>query len=147
RRRARQTRIGFHRRHAGESRPARRAADDTRGERRELVRIERAVLRELEAELRAPFRTGRGTVSKRRVLLVTLEGEGVESWAECVAGVDPSATESVERAWSVLTEALLPGVVGHRFARPADLVTRLRVPEDARASRAALEMAVQALVA
>ena len=105
------------------------------------------MLRELEAELRTPFRTGRGTLSKRRVLLVTMEGEGLAGWSECVAGVDPTATESVDRAWSVLTDVLLPGVVGRTFREPDELLAALRPPTDARASRAAVEMAAWDLVA
>jgi O-succinylbenzoate synthase len=105
------------------------------------LRVERAVLRELEAELRTPFRTRRGSVAKRRVLLVTLEGEGLESWSECVAGVDMVATEDVDRAWSALAGDLLPGAVGRRFVSPEDLLAQLRAPADARAARASIEMA------
>ena len=82
------------------------------------MRIESAVVREIEAVLRAPFRSVRGTVAKRRVLLVTLRAEGLEAWSECVAGVDTNSTESVERAWEALTDVLLPNVVGKRFHDP-----------------------------
>jgi O-succinylbenzoate synthase len=111
------------------------------------LRVERAGLRELQAELRVPFRSGRGSVATRRVLLVTLEAEGLESWSECVAGVDSESTEDVDRAWSALAGELLPGAVGRRFASPDELLAQLRPPADARAARASVEMAAWNLVA
>jgi O-succinylbenzoate synthase len=77
------------------------------------VRIERAVLREVPLELCEPFDTSHGRVHVRRVLLLTLHGEGLEGWGECVAGSDPSYTgETTETAWHVLTDFVLPRVVG-----------------------------------
>jgi len=111
------------------------------------LRLERAVLRELHTELRAPFRSSRGSVTERRVLLITLEAEGLESWSECVAGVDAESTEDVDRAWSALAGELLPRAVGRRFARPEELLAQLRPPADARAARASIEMAAWDLVA
>lgn len=105
------------------------------------------MVREIEVQLRAPFRSGRGTVANRRVLLVTLLGEGLESWAECVAGVDDTSTETVDRAWSALTGVLLRGVVGKRFDDPAEIVPQDGATGDARAARAAVEMAVWDLAA
>jgi O-succinylbenzoate synthase len=109
--------------------------------------VERAQVREIEAELRAPFRSGRGTVAERRVLLVTLRADRLEAWAECVAGVDAKSTETVERAWAVLTDVLLPGIVGRRLADPEELIGQLGAPVDARAARAAVEMAAWDLAA
>ncbi|MGE0159584.1 MAG: o-succinylbenzoate synthase [Gemmatimonadales bacterium] len=111
------------------------------------MRVERAVLRELELELRAPFRTAGGTLSARRVLLVTLEAEGLEGWAECVAGVDASSPETVDGAWSALTDHLLGGAVGRRFERPDQLVAQLRASDRAPMARAAVEMAAWDLCA
>jgi O-succinylbenzoate synthase len=112
-----------------------------------LLRVERAVLRELVAQLRAPFRSGRGVVATRRVLLVTLQAEGLAAWSECVAGVDHESTEDVDRAWSALADELLPAAVGRRFTSPDELLAQLRPPTDARAARASVEMAAWDLVA
>ena len=77
------------------------------------MRVERAVLREVPLELREPFDTSHGRVHARRVLLLTLHGEGLEGWGECVALSDPSYTsETTDTAWHVLTDLVLPGVVG-----------------------------------
>jgi len=111
------------------------------------LRIERAVLREIEMVLRRPFRTGRGTVATRRVLLLTLQGEGVEAWSECVAGVDSSATETVDDAWSSLTGQLLPRVAGVAFAEPHEILTSVDGRPETRMARAAVEMAAWELAA
>jgi O-succinylbenzoate synthase len=110
------------------------------------LRVERAALHEIEVELREPFRTGSGTIAKRRVLLLTLAGDGLESWAECVAGADASAPETVDSAWSELAAAL-PRVAGRRFAQPEDLGEGLGRLQEARMARAAIEMAAWDLAA
>ena len=48
-----------------------------------------------------------GTLLERRLILLTLEGDGLEAWSECVAGVDTSSLETVDSAWGALTDALL----------------------------------------
>jgi O-succinylbenzoate synthase len=86
-------------------------------------------------------------VAKRRVLLVTLESQGLESWSECVSGADPSSPETVDAAWSSLTDALLPDAVGRRFDGPEELMAQLRISAGAINARAAVEMAAWDLTA
>lgn len=77
------------------------------------MHIRRAVLREIPLELREYFEISSGGIQARRVLLLTLEGEGVEGWSECVAGETPSYSyETTDTAWHVLTQWLLPALVG-----------------------------------
>ncbi len=106
------------------------------------MRIERAVLREVSLELKKPFRTSHGPVRRRRVLLLTLQGEGLEGWSECVAGVDPSYTaETVDTAWHVLTDFVLPRVVGHSVHRPEEVLRPVEWVRGHPMALAALEMA------
>ena len=50
-----------------------------------MIRLDRIELREIRLELLEPFRTSAGTVTERRVLLLTLvDGDGTETWSECV---------------------------------------------------------------
>ena len=77
------------------------------------MHIRRAVLREIPLELREYFEISSGGTQARRVLLLTLEGEGVKGWSECVAGETPSYSyETTDTAWHVLTQWLLPALVG-----------------------------------
>jgi O-succinylbenzoate synthase len=111
------------------------------------VKIERAVLREIPLTLARPFRSSAGVVTDRRIVLLTLHGEGVEGWAECVAPGSPNYTyETVDTAWDVLT-AILPLSIGFGAEEPA-LV--LRVAADVRGhpmAKATLEMAAWDLAA
>ena len=77
------------------------------------MRVERAVLREVRLALREPFEASHGSVHERRVLLLTLHAEGLEGWGECVALPEPSYTaETTDTAWLLLTELVLPRIVG-----------------------------------
>jgi O-succinylbenzoate synthase len=112
------------------------------------MKVERAVLREIRLRLRDPFRTSRGVVHGRRVVLVTLFADGIEGWGECVAGVDASSLETADGAWRTLEEGLLPRVIGREVTGPieptVDLVT---TAADEPIARAALEMALWDLAA
>jgi O-succinylbenzoate synthase len=77
------------------------------------VKIERAELREVPLRLREYFEISSGGMQDRRVLLLTLHGEGLEGWSECVAGEDPAYSyETSDTAWHVLTDYILPRIVG-----------------------------------
>ncbi|MEQ1855431.1 MAG: o-succinylbenzoate synthase [Longimicrobiales bacterium] len=109
------------------------------------MKIERATLREVRLRLREPFRTSRGVIQDRGILLVTLEGGGQEGWGECVAGVDASSPETPDSAWQVLERSLLPGALGLDLAHPDDAVPGRA--GDHRMAAAALEMAAWDLAA
>lgn len=77
------------------------------------MRIGRAVLREVPLRLREFFEISSGGTQARRVLLLTLEADGVSGWSECVAGEAPGYSyETTDTAWHVLTRWLLPELVG-----------------------------------
>jgi o-succinylbenzoate synthase len=112
------------------------------------VKVERAVLRELPLELTEPFRTSHGTVAVRRVVLLTLEGEGIEGWGECVAGAAPSYTyETADTAWHILVDFVLPNVVGRAFERPEDVLAGVAWVRGHPMAKAAVEMAAWDLAA
>ncbi len=92
--------------------------------------------------LREPFVTSRATIVHRSLLLVVLQGEGLEGYAECVAGEWPGyLAESLEQARAALLGHLLPAAVGRDFPNPQALELALSPLPAGRAARAALEMA------
>lgn len=98
------------------------------------MRVERAVLREVPLELREPFDTSHGRVHMRRVLLLTLHGEALEGWGECVALSDPSySAETTDTAWHVLTDFVLPRVVGRELGGVGTAVASGAAGADVRA--------------
>ena len=69
------------------------------------MKIERATLREIPLRLKEVFAISSGGSQDRRVVLLTLEGDGLEGWSECVAASQPAyAYETVDVAWHVLTD-------------------------------------------
>lgn len=77
------------------------------------MKIRRAVLRELPLHLKEYFEISSGGTQSRRIVLLALEADGVEGWSECVAGEAPGYSyETTETAWHVLSEWLLPALVG-----------------------------------
>ncbi len=107
-------------------------------------------LREIRLALRRPFRISSGTRHELRVSLVRLRSGGGESvWAECVAEERPQySPETVDTAWTALSEWLAPLVVRRPFDHPSAVD---RVLADAvrghRMARAALEMGIWNLTA
>ncbi len=81
--------------------------------RNDRVRIDRVVIREIPLELREYFEISSGGTQARRVVLLTLEADGITAWSECVAGETPGYSyETADTAWHVLTTWLLPALVG-----------------------------------
>ena len=72
------------------------------------MKIDRACLREIPLRLKEYFEISSGGKQDRRILLLTLEGEGFEAWGECVVGEDPAYSyETTETAWHMLTDFIL----------------------------------------
>ena len=106
------------------------------------MKIERAELREIPLRMREFFEISSGGKQDRRIVLLTLFGDGVEGWSECVAAEDPSyAYETADTAWHVLTDFLLPAIVGREAAGPEDLLAPVRWVRGHGMAKAAVEMA------
>jgi len=73
------------------------------------MKIESVTLRELHMPLVHFFETSFGRVYNRRILLVSLEAQGVRGWGECVAAEDPYySAEWIETAWPTIKHYLAP---------------------------------------
>ncbi|MDH3223315.1 MAG: o-succinylbenzoate synthase [Gemmatimonadota bacterium] len=106
------------------------------------MRITRAVLREVPLALREWFEISSGGMQARRVILLTLEGDGVEGWGECVAGEDPGYSyETTDTAWLALTRWILPKVVGRELEDARSILDGVSWIRGHRMAKAAVEMA------
>src|SRR5690606_11297261 len=84
----------------------------------------------------------------RRIVLLTLYGEGGEGWGECVAGETPSyAYETTDTAWHVLTDFILPAVVGRDLDDPEAVLRPVAWIRGHNMAKAAVEMAAWDLFA
>ena len=94
------------------------------------MKVEAITLREIRLPLVHFFETSFGRTTERRILLVSVHGEGVTGWGECTAGEHPFyCAESVDSAWQVIERYLAPALLGRQLAQPADcapLLARVR---------------------
>ncbi len=112
------------------------------------MKIQRATLREIPLRLKEFFEISSGGSQDRRVLLLTLEADGLEGWSECVASADPSyAYETTDTAWHVLTDFILPAVVGRDFEGPDDVLAPVSWIRGHGMAKAAVEMGAWDLAA
>lgn len=106
------------------------------------MRIERATLIEIPLRLKEFFEISSGGMQDRRVILLKIEGDGLEGWSECVAAETPGyAYETTETAWHVLNDFLLPGVVGRDFSEPSEALAPVSWVRGHGMAKAAVEMA------
>ena len=109
------------------------------------MKIESITVREIQMPLVHFFETSFGRTTGRRIVLVTVQGEGLTAWGECVAGEHPHyCEESVETAWYAITKELAPALLGKSFARPSDCVPAMAGIRGNRMAKAALENALWA---
>jgi len=112
------------------------------------MKIERIDLYHVSQRLVAPFVTSFGPQQQRDSLLVTLHGDGLAGWGECVATNSPGYSyETVGTAWHILTDFLIPAVLGWDLQEPWDAPDRLSFVRGHPLAKAALEQAVWDLTA
>lgn len=108
----------------------------------DCMRIEAITLRELKMPLVHFFETSFGRTYTRRILLVTLHCDGLEGWAECVAGENPFYSEEyVDGAWEVIVRYLGPALLGETLQSGRDVAPLLAHVREHRMAKAALENA------
>jgi len=112
------------------------------------MKIERVELHHIELPLVHPFETSFGREVNRPCILVAVHADGLTGWGECVAGAGPwYSYETIETAWHVLRDFLVPAVLGREVTSPADVVDRFRPVRGHPMARAALENGVWDLLA
>lgn len=106
------------------------------------IRIEAVELRIVSLPLLRPFVISTGTMTDKVFPLITLKGEGLEGVAEAVMDPLPDyLEETLPGAMGFLRSALLPQILGRRFASPAELQPLLTPWRGNRMAKAGVEMA------
>lgn len=112
------------------------------------IAVDRVELRYARLRLTRPFRTSFGLERERHMILVTLYGEGLVGWGECVTSENPGYSyETVETAWHVLKDFLIQEVLSEALDSPAELASRVGHVRGHRIAKAGLEAAVWDLFA
>jgi len=110
--------------------------------------IEEVVLREVRMSLIHPFQTSFGETTDRRIILVEVRSGPLQGWGECVAGEGPFfGYETVETAWSILSDYIIPKVLHQVFESPSDLPQQLQRIRGHQMAKASVEAAAWDLYA
>ena len=109
------------------------------------MKIESITVREIQMPLVHFFETSFGRTTGRRIILVTVQGEGITAWGECVAGEHPHyCEECVETAWYAITKELAPSLINKDVKKPGDCVPMMANIRGNRMAKASLENALWA---
>jgi O-succinylbenzoate synthase len=107
------------------------------------MKIESITLREIHMPLVHFFETSFGRVFSRRILLVSVQADGVTGWGECVAGEDPYYSEEwIETAWPTLKHYLIPTLLQHAIDSGRDCGPLLARVRGNRMAKGGLENAI-----
>lgn len=105
------------------------------------MKIERLRLWHVSMELVHPFETSFGREERRDCIVLAVESEGMVGWGECTANNGPFYSyETIETAWHVLTQFLVPMVRGVEIDSPTVLPDLLEAVKGHPMAKAGLEM-------
>ncbi len=108
-----------------------------------MLKIDAIHLREINMPLAYPFETSFGLTTRRRILLIELESEGLSAWGECVAGEHPYfSDEMIDTAWIVTETELAPRLLEAELQGGGSCPHLFRQVRGHRMAKAALENAV-----
>ena len=114
----------------------------------ESMRIEAVDLFFISQPLIRPFVTSFGSQLDRDCLLVAVHSEGLTGWGECVATNDPGYSyETAGTAWHILSDFLIPALLGQELNEPEDLAGWFRYVRGHPLAKAALDQAAWDLTA
>lgn len=106
------------------------------------MKIERIDLFHVSQPLVSPFETSFGRQDKRECLILGLHSEGLTGWGECVANSGPGYSyETTSTAWHILSDFLIPAVLGHDLQEPEEMVGWLKFARGHPLAKAALDQA------
>lgn len=106
------------------------------------MKIERVELRQIRMPYTFPFETAVDRDTDKDFLLVRAWADGLSGWGESPVSAKPFyKEETVDTAWPILTQFLIPRVLGLRFAHPHEVADRLRPVRRNYLAKAGLEAA------
>jgi O-succinylbenzoate synthase len=107
------------------------------------MRIEAITLYEIHMPLVHFFETSFGRTYNRRILLVSVDCDGITGWGECVAGEKPYySSEWLESAWPTITHFLAPELLGRTLSSAGESASLMAQVRGHRMAKAAIENAV-----
>jgi O-succinylbenzoate synthase len=106
------------------------------------MKIERIELHQFELPLVAPFETSFGYIERRQAILLSMHSGDRIGWSECSADASPwYSSETTGTAWHVLSEFLIPPVLGTEIVSADEIVERVQRVRGHQMAKATLENA------
>ncbi len=107
------------------------------------MKIDAITLREIRMPLVHYFETSFGRTSERRIVLVTVHGDGHEGWGECTAGEGPFYNDEwTDGAWLAIRDFIAPRVLGKTLTHAKECAALFAPIRGHRMAKAAVENAV-----
>ena len=107
------------------------------------MRIDRIEIRHTKMELVTSFETSMGLETQEEHIMVRVDGDGVTGWGECVVEELPLySSETVQTAWSVLRDCLIPAVLGKTISKVEEAIALWTKFRGHRMAKAGLESAL-----
>jgi len=89
--------------------------------------IEKIELRKIQMEYVSPFETSLGREYHKTAIIVKIETQDLEGFGECVAEQSPwYSYETVETAWHVLSQFIIPTILKRNVENPEALLSMLK---------------------
>lgn len=110
--------------------------------------LDRITLYHIKMELVAPFVTSMGTEINEEHIIIKVDSEGITGWGECVAAANPFYTyETVQTAWHILSDFLIPGIIGKNFNTVDEANSSWQIVRGHNMAKAGLEAALWDMIA
>src|SRR5580698_1918812 len=107
------------------------------------MKIEALTLHEIKMPLVDFFETSFGRIYDRRILLVSVQCDGITGWGECVADGAPFySSEWIDSAWLTLQHWLAPAVLGRVIEHPGESARLMARVRGHRMAKAGIENAL-----
>jgi O-succinylbenzoate synthase len=107
------------------------------------MKIDSIELRHIKMELVSPFVTSMGTEYDEEHIIVRVDGEGLTGWGESVAEGTPFYSyETVQTAWHILKDFLIPSIIGKNISSPAEAIELYEKVRGHMMAKAGLEAAL-----
>jgi o-succinylbenzoate synthase len=107
------------------------------------MRIDRIELRHIKMDLVSPFVTSMGTEYDEEHIIVRVDSGGLTGWGESVAEGTPFYSyETVQTAWHILKDFLIPSVLGKEIKNARDAISGYSNVRGHMMAKAGLEAAI-----
>lgn len=107
------------------------------------MKINQVTLRHVSMPLRSPFETSFGRSEARDCVLLEAQAGDLIGYGECVADRDPGYSyETVQTAWHILSDFILPAILDKDLQSPQDLQRRMDFVRGHQMAKAGLELSL-----